>query len=152
MMHVRALRPWAGILLTLAVVTPPALVLELFAASIGVSWLYFAAVIPITLRWGRVAGVAMAVLGAAVLLGVVLEPHLSLAVAEPGGYLRVIATGFGMLLVVLLVGRQQAARNRRPLRAGAPRRLPARRTGDRLVGGDRRDERRNGHHPWPPGP
>ena len=91
---------WLAVPTALLAVTVVAAELPPSMTGMDLSWLYLLTVLPVTLRWGRLAGSAAATLALTLLLGVVVEPRQSLAVADPWDYLRVGLTGGGMLLVI----------------------------------------------------
>ena len=97
---------WLTVPTALLAVTVVATELAPSVTGVDLSWLYLLTVLPVTLRWGRLAGGATTVLALLLLLGMVLEPRGSLAVADPWDYLRVGLTGGGMLLVVVATHRR----------------------------------------------
>lgn len=103
--HAR-LRVWLAVPAALLAVTVVATELAPSVTGVDLSWLYLLTVLPVTLRWGRLAGGVAALFALVLLLGVVLEPRRSLAVADPWDYLRVALTGGGMLLVVVVTHRR----------------------------------------------
>ena len=68
------------VLAGLAGVTALALAADrLMRSPAAAGWLYLLVVLPVTLRWGRAAGVVTAVLAGVLLLGLLTEPHVSLS-------------------------------------------------------------------------
>jgi len=79
------------------------------------AWLYLLVIIPLTLRWGRRAGLA-GVLAAGLLLSVfIARPYGSLKLASAGEAERLLVSLTGMALIVVLIhgiNRERTARER----------------------------------------
>ena len=100
------LRVWLAVPTALLAVTVLAAELAPSVTGVDLSWLYLLTILPVTLRWGRLAGGVAAAVALLLLLGLVMEPQGALAVADPWDYLRVGLTGGGMLLVVVATHRR----------------------------------------------
>ena len=98
----------------LGVVTLTALVLDPVIQSPAVAgWLYLLVVLPVTLRWGRGAGLATAALAGLLLLGLLVEPRFAFDAADSHDDARLALCVGGMMLAALLID----AANRRRLAA-----------------------------------
>jgi signal transduction histidine kinase len=95
----------------LGVLTGAALVVNQAVDSpAGAGWLYLLIVLPVTLRWGRAAGITVACVAGLLLLWLLTEPRFSLDLTSPRDGVRIGLSLGGLILVVLLV--DQANRGR----------------------------------------
>lgn len=96
---------WVGfVAASLALVTLLSVVLqEAVASPAAAGWLYLLVVLPVTLRWGRWAGLGTVAFAGLLLLGVVAEPRRSLAADSGEDLAKVALSVGGMALAVLLL-------------------------------------------------